>query len=437
MLEWQGHSLLGLRAAQGLPAWEIELLKPDMSPTEIQKPIMPKITNVVEKLGAYCLILDWIYQTGYARYARQDNGRWIPHGPASADFTAGGTISETANNILISQLLQAMIDELKVGNWEEAVRRGGALGHFLQEPFTPGHSTDNSLFEQIFPDHNPLRHWRLHCCFDSASGEYPPPKPKLAGTTAVEAAFYLFNYIKKGIRSARAMIGPVIEAAYRGEKPQDNQNIYRALLCKQSEMSAYITACAWHTAFCIAFNRFEREEIEQLKTFDLTTAIPYYMHPSKYVHIVADKLVNENGWLIPIDVWGENKTEVRFDHGFGMYGHSGYKYFINGQFSQFRFKLGMPSRILDQQNEHTHLCFSIETDPGENALFSEDIEYEARARPLKVELKAFEPVKEYTVDIRGAGTLIISSRSIPYTKEDGEVCYATADLAMINPVLIR
>ena len=432
-MDWSGHAILGLRAAQGLPEWEIDLLKPDMSQEEIGKPFMPPINNVTEKLGAYCLILDWIYQSEYASYARNADGSWVPHHPVSSP---GGGVSETGNNALIAELLEKIIRSLKNGEWEETVRQAGVLGHFLQEPFTPGHSTPNALFEQFFPDPNPLRHWRLHFCFDSASGDFPPPRPVLMGKTPKEAAFRIFNYIKKGIRSGRALIGPVIAAAYRGETIDENKHIYQALLCRQSEMASFITCCAWHTAFCIAFDRFDEKELEGLKTFDLVEAEPYYMHPSKYVHIVPNKLADAKGWLQPIEVWGENKSICRFEKGFGMFGHSGYKYFINGNFSRFNFKLGMPARITNLQNEHTDLRFSIEVDSGQNNSTSEDIEYKAQARPLEVRLRAGEPVREYSVDIRNADTLIISSRSIPYTTEAGEVCYATADLAIIDPVLI-
>ena len=433
-MDWSGHAILGLRAAQGLPEWEIDLLKPDMSPGEISKPFMPPINNVREKLGAYCLILDWIYQSEYASYARLPDGSWIPHHPVSAP---GGGVSEKGNNEFIAALLEKMICELRTGRWEEAVRQAGALGHFLQEPFTPGHSTPNTLFEEFFPDPNPTRHWRLHTCFDSASGNFAPPKPELLGTTAKEAAFRIFNYIKKGIRSGRALIGQVISSAYRGENIEENRHIYQALLCRQSEMSSYITCCAWHTAFCIAFERFEENALASLSTFDLVDAIPCYMHPSKYVHIVPNRLADENGRLLPIEVWGENKSICRFEKGFGLFGHSGYKYFINGNFSRLNFKLGMPVRITKLQNEYTDLRFSVEIDTGENLSTSEDIEYNAKSRPLEVRLRAGEPVKAYSVDIRGADTLILSSRSIPYTTSDGEVRYATADLAIIDPVLIR
>lgn len=433
-MDWSGHGILGLRAAQGLPQWETDMLKPDMSEAEIGKPFMPPITNVTEKLGAYCLILDWIYQKEYAPYARLEDGSWVPHHPV---YGPTGGISEPGNNDLIIDFFEKIIHALKTAQWEEAVRQAGAFGHFLQEPFTPGHSTSNALFEQFFPDPNPLRHWRLHYCFDSASGDFAPPVPVLMGTTPKEAAFRIFNYIKKGIRSGRALIGDVVAAAYRGNTLEENQHVYKALLRRQSEMSSYITCCAWHTAFCIAFDRFEEKELAALGNFDLTEAEPYYMHPSKYVHIVPGKLADAKGWLRPIEVWGENKSIRTFEKGFGLFGHSGYKYFINGNFSHFSFKLGMPARITELQNEHTDLHFSIEVDSGQNDSTSEDIEYKAQARPLECRLRAGEPVKEYSVDIRGADTLIISSRSIPYTTEAGEVRYATADLAIIDPVLIR
>ena len=89
------------------------------------------------------------------------------------------------------------------------------------------------------------------------------------------------------------------------------------------------------------------------------------------------------------------------------------------------------------QDEHTLLHFTIETDDKENTLYSEDIEYEASARPLEVTLHAFEPVREYCVDIRGAKTLIISSRCTPYINDQGVTVYSCPDLAILDPELIR
>ncbi len=439
MLEWQGHALLGLRAAQGMPSWELDLIRPDMSPETIGKPFMPEIRSVADKLGAYCLILDWIYQPGFDRYCRQENGRWIPHGPAAEDFTGQGALSMTANHILIETLMNAMIAELRAGNWEEAVCRAGVLGHFLQEPFTPGHAMDNMLFEEIFPDPDPTRHIRLHHYFDCASGDFPPPKPRLMGRTVPEAALYLFNEIRSGIAEGKKMVGPVVEAAYRGKDMKDSEAVRKALLCKQSERAAFATVSAWHTAFCIAFDRFDPAETEPLHACDLVGLNPFFWHPSHYTHLLPDCLVCR-GRKVPIEVWdkGENGelTGRKFAHGFGMYGHGGAKFYVNGIFSEIRFKLGMPSGYTDGQDCHTRLHFAVETDDRENKLFSEDIEYEAKKRVFEVELGAREPLREVRADIAGAKTLILSSRAIPYTDEKGETRYSVPDLAIIDPVLI-
>ena len=433
-MEWQGHALLGLRAAQGLPAWEIAMLKPDMSPEAINRPYMPEIKSVTDKLGAFCLILDWIYQKEFSAYCRQPNGRWIPHGPATDSY--GSALSLTTNVAIIEEMLQKMIAALRAQDFEEAVRHAGVIGHFLQEPFTPGHSVDNMLFEEFFPDPDPTRHIRLHCYFDCASGDFKPPKPHLMGRTIQEAATWLLNEVRLGIREAKKMIEPVVRSVYRG----DPDYVRKALLCRQSEWASFITASAWHTAFCIAFDRFDSAETAGMDQTKLTNLLPFFWHPGHYTHLLPGCLVDNKGHRIPIDVWAldknGNKTERRFEEGFGIYGHSGAKFYVNGVFSKLRFKLGMPSRKLDGQTEHADLHFAIEVDDKENTLFSEDIEYEAKNRVLELNLKAGETLREYEVDISGAKTLIISSRATPYTDEKGETRYSVPDLVIIEAVLI-
>ena len=436
MRDWSGHAILGLRAAQGLPEWEIDLLKPDMRAEVIGKSFMPEIRSTAEKLGAYCLILDWIYQDEFRSYGIQRDGKWIPHGPASSDFTANGQISETANLILISNMMRNMIRALKTGNWEEAVKYAGVLGHFLQEPFTPGHSTDNTLFAEFFPDPDPTRHWRLHYCFDCACGDFPPPHPSLMGRSTEEAAFHLFDFIKHGISSARALIKPVIEAAYRGKTMQESEHVRKALLRPQSEMASYITASAWHTAFCIAFDRFDPAESAACDVCDMTRLKPYFWHPSYYAKLLPGVLLDSAGRKHPLDIWDAERKEMRCERGFALYGHAGVKFFVNGLFRKFRCGLGMPSRLTRGQTEHTKLCFKVETDSSENAVFSEDINYMAEKTVLEICLGAFEPLQRFELDISGAKTLIISSRATPYCDRNGQMCFDVPDLVLVEPELL-
>lgn len=437
MMNWYGHALLGRRAAQGLPKWEINKLKPDMRDETIKRPFMPEIHDTADKLGAYCLIMDWVYQDEFRKYGLLSERKWIPHGPADSEFSANGKISEYANNKLIADLLNAMILELKEENWEEAIKRAGVLGHFLQEPFTPGHSTDNELFAQLYPDPNPNRHWRLHFCFDCASDDFPPPKPELMGRTPEEAAFHIFNYIKKGILSGRALIGPVIEAAYRGKTMAESEQVRKALLCPQSEMAAFITVSAWHTAFCIAFDQFNSTELEALDICDVTKLKPYFWHPSYYAELLPGTLLDPAGNKHPMDVWKDSeRNEIRYDRGFALYGYAGVKFYINGLYRKFRCKIGMPSRLLRGQTANTSVCFKVETDSRENPVFSEEIEYHAEKAVWKESLKAFEAVREIEADITGAVSLILSAKAEPYKNENGETCFDVPDLVIIEPELV-
>ena len=434
-MEWMGHSLLGLRAAQGLPEWEIALLDTDMSDEAIRKSYMPEINNVREKLGAYCLILDWVYQKEFEHYARQSNGKWVPHAPVGADFTAGGgkPLCYSANVQLLMNLFENLVNALRKKDWNEAICHAGVIGHFVQEPFTPGHSFDNKLFLELFPDPDPGRNIKLHWSFDRASGDFPPPEPRLLGTDIPEAASNLFAEMYKGMKEGFRYIEPVIKATYRGDPPE----VFRSILAGQSRKAAAATANAWHTAFCIAFNRFDQEESEKLLRTDLCSIPPYDHHLNTLDNLVYNCITGTDGRKQPMIVIDENGDgEKTFSRGFSLYGHGSVKYYLNGVYSKLRFYLGMPSQMLRGQTEHTLLDFSVETDDKENTVYSEDICYEA-TRVYGEELRAGMPLHRVEVDITGAKTVIISSRATPWINEQGVACFSVPDLVIAEPELIK
>ena len=434
-MEWTGHALLGLRAAEGLPEWEINLLKTtDMSDESIRRAFMPEIRNIREKLGAYCLILDWVYQEEFAHYARLDNGKWVPHAPVSSNFTAEGcgkNLSFSANVKLLSDLLERLIESLKKGDMDEAICRFGAIGHFVQEPFTPGHSFDNKLFQELFPDPDPGRNLKLHWAFDCASGDYPPPKPRLLGKTIPEAANNLFSEMYKGMKHGYRYIAPVISSVYRGDPPE----VRKAILAGQSEWAAIVTASAWHTAFCIAFDKFNQEELNALDSTDLTSIPPYDYHLNTLDNLISGCITGPDGKKQPMTVFTDD-GEQTFSKGFSLYGHGSVKFYLNSVYSKFRCYLGMPSRMLRGQDEHARLDFSIETDDVENTVYSEDICYNG-TRIYSAELSAGMKLQKIEVDISGAKCLIISSRAVPWINEQGIATFSVPDLVIAEPELIK
>lgn len=434
-MNWDGHALLGLRAAEGLPEWEIELLKTDLSQETIRRPCMPEIRTVREKLAAYCLIPDWIYQKEFERYARLPNGKWLPHTPVDSECSAGGgkTVSFSANVQLLSALFEDLIHDLQNADWDSAICRAGAMGHFIQEPFTPGHAFDNRLFQELFPDPDPGRNLKLHWAFDCAGGAFPPPKPHLLGQTIPEAANLLFSQMFKGMKRGYRYIEPVIRSVYRGDSPE----VRRALLMGQSELAAQATVSAWHTAFCIAFDRFASEETRLLDGMDLNVLPPYDHHLNILDNLVCDCITGTDGRKHSMTVRsGDASSEQTFAKGFALYGHGGIKYYLNGVYSKFCCYLGMPSQMLRGQDEHTHLDFSIETDDKENTVYSEDICYNGKKNYTE-ELYAGMPLKSLNVDIRGAKTLILSSRAVPWRDKNGTARFSVPDLIIAEPKLFK
>jgi len=436
-LEFGGHALLGQIAFSTLPQWEKDKFHPDMSPKGLNKPYLPKgITTVEEKTGFMCSIMDLVYYDELRPYVLLPDGRWIPHSPPDANRQAstgsGQPRSNTVFMDMIEWLLNRMLKAVKEGDGEEVIRFGGTLGHFLEEPFTPGHAIDNNLFHRFFPDPDKKRHIRVHHAFDSASGEFKRLQPVLMGTTIPEAAFRLLVEIDRGIRSGMKLVGDVIHSAYAGEPKSAQQKI----LAEQSGLASFVTASAWHTVMSIAFDRFNKKEIRNLETIALTHLVPYFLHHCQYVDMLPGNLVKK-GRKIPIHVWKAKGKEEMVKNGFGMGGHSGIKFFVNGDvYTRFSCRVGLPSRHTEGQTKNTNVRFFVEVDKKENTVYSEDMEYRAK-RVVNIPLIPGEPVRKIDVSIKGARTLILTAQSSSYTSPEGIVRFDIPHVAVCNPILSK
>jgi NPCBM/NEW2 domain-containing protein len=440
-VKWQGHSLLGRKAFEMLPDWEKSLIKPDMSREALNKSYMPSGINTPgDKMAFMCLILDFIYYDEFKRYATLADGRWIPHTPADASFSSsvgsGQPISNSVNSSIIEMLMNNMIIAIKKDDWEEAICHGGALGHFIQEPFTPGHAVDNNIFHELFPDPDEERHMRLHYKFDCASDKFESFLPWLMGLSVQEAVFRIIVEMQKGIKEGKKLIMPLIMSVYQGAPLQEQERI----LAEQSGKAAYLTACVWHTAISIAKNNFVQNEVEKLTNIKLTEIHPYFWHECDYVDMLPGYLV-EKQRKIPIYVWEQNTngslSEKLIKDGFGMGGHMGVKFFVNGNiYKRFSCQVGLASRHVEGQDEHTNTIFSVEIDSTENAVYSEDMEYKAE-RIFETRLMPGKAVKTIDIDITGAQTLILCARSFPYKDEFGRPAFSIPHIAVCEPILYK
>ncbi|MDP6504832.1 MAG: hypothetical protein QF886_14530, partial [Planctomycetota bacterium] len=149
----------------------------------------------------------------------------------------------------------------------------------------------------------------------------------------------------------------------------------------------------------------------------------------------------KNSRTIPIHVWttnGDGRREQQIGKGFGMGGHMGAKFAVNGEVhSRFRCRAGLPSQHTEGQCEHTDTRFFVELDEQENTVYSEDIEY--RATPVfERQLVPGEPVVEVDVDISRAKTLILKTQCQPYKNpETGQQQWFVPHVAICEPTLIK
>ncbi len=438
---WKGHALLGRIAFDTLPAWEQALIKPDMSTSAMTQPYIPEyVKSVADKTGFMCSILDLIYYKDCRPFATLPDGRWIPHSPPDSNMqsscSSGHPRSPVATIELITWLMTRMIDAIRENEWEEAIRFGGALGHFLQEPFTPGHAVDNQLFHEFFPDPNPQRHIRLHHAFDSASAFFEPKPPVLMGSTTAEAAYRLYLEIERGIREGKKLISTLIQTVYDGH----TDLVRQAILANQCKSAVFVTASAWHTAISIAQDQFSDTELQNLDCLDLTEVTPYFVHHWYYTDLLPGHLV-QNGLKIPIHVWEKSPTgdlaEKLVHKGFGMGGHMAFKFFIDGgTYPWLSLQVGLPSRQKQGQDEHTSTTFYIDIDPDYNEVYSEDIEYGAQT-VFALRLKPGQAVQDVLVDVSKARSLIIRAQTDPYEDEDGKINFSIPHIAVCNPLLSK
>ena len=427
---WESHALLGMHSVRSLPAWELELLR-KIPPSGPELKLFPACQNGAEQLAASCLLMDWIYDPVFAGYARQANGSLFPHMLPDADgqgaFFAGNAPSPEITAVLIEQKMQEALCAWQKKNYLDFFRHAGILGHFLQDITAPTHVISPGLLRNLFPDPEPSRYASLQGCYTIAEN-LPLPEPSLAGRTVQEAAFHLMNDAFWAADRAQKLIPELMQAVYA----RSTEDCCR-ILKQPATDAALLTARAWHTVFSLAAGRLPEQELEKLSVFPLDQLFPVYKHPSLYAGTNMGVLCLD-GKKRPLRLRNGDTTET-FRSGFGMTGHSGFKFYLHGQFSTLRFTVGLAdhkSSLLPRID----LRFTVETTQGWNQIFSEDMNFNGEVI-YETRLTPDTPLIDITVDLHHAGTLIFASHATPYKTPDGEIAFDIPHLAVVSPILIR
>lgn len=253
------HILMGRYAFGALPAWQQHFWK-----------------GQGDQIARNCLVPDAYFtqKEKYARYCVMGNGRVIPHGPTDDCWTELPFVQRPCTGphrytirYYLDRLVQSIADERHT----DSALFAGVLGHFLQDSSQPAHLVHNDwLYQLVAPPEG--RHLHLHREMDGADPDETALQsisPRLMGTTVAEATFHLQTQYERMIQASLAQVVPLIQAAYAG----DEAAATRAITAPYAT-ATWLTASAWHTAHCIASERFEDHERQALNTAGLS-GVPY------------------------------------------------------------------------------------------------------------------------------------------------------------------
>ena len=408
------HARLGVQAAALLPSWEQQLLLIPPSGEELQ--LLPRCDSALEQLAFDCLLMDWLYDERFRHLALQENGALIPHMMPDLNgdgaFFSGHPVHPGKCFEIVRYLLGNAVEELKKGRIHCFCRRAGILGHFLQDLTAPTHNIQSKVLRQLFPDPVPERLEGLKYCYETAP-DLGGKTPVVMGDTLDRAAFFITNQALKYADDSRRFLPELISASYRRDHAQ-----CCGILRTPARWAVELSADAWHTAFALAFNRFDGTVFPE--KIPLTHLYCAAHHPDIYAYTVSGNFLFD-GKKYPLTLI-DGAQGKNFVSGIAMTGHSGMKYFTGGIFSKVTFTLGLAEHP-SSYDKHINLDFSVETDREwcENA--SLDMEY-GTARRISVNMTPGQPCRPIEADISGSAALIFASRATPYMDHGGSVNFA-------------
>lgn len=421
------HARLGIQAAALLPEWEQELLSSPPQGEELQ--LLPPCANSAEQLAYDCLLMDWLYDPRFRHLALAENGRLLPHmlpdRNGDGAYQSGNPVDPEMCVKLTAYLLQNAVNELRNNNISAFCRRAGVLGHFLQDLLPPSHNLRSIERYQLFP-HPEAGHFGGATSGYEIAADLGGKVPVIAGCDIATAAFHLANTALKYAHASRSLIPQLMAAGYAG-----NRELCREILRTPARQAVELTAQAWHTAFSIAYGKFNASEVDALQAMPLTELYCAYHHPDIYAHCGNDGFCFD-GTMQKLRLLTQD-GEQDFLNGFGLTGHSGMKFFTGGIFSRLTFTAGLAAHKTSFL-PHIDLDFSVETSPKWQENFSLDMEY-GGIRQAEHRFHPGTPAETFDLKLNDAGTLIFASRAQAYTNEKGMIAFDIPHIGIVEPVL--
>ena len=287
----QPHLAITRGALEVLPAWQKELLGPELA-----------------ALGdRYCMIPDHVFtDKENARFAQMESSPGVVY----LEKLHLPQPTQSANLETVRYFVDKAVASWKTGATGDAARYLGTLCHLIEDFGSPSHTLprDNmfTLFQQFLPPTERMQGQLLHGPVENGDftvslGDYPP---QLLGTSVAEASWHLLHRIHQGILNARSTTLPIIQALYAGD---DAARVRHQL--KAATVDGQIVADLIHTVICLGTDRFDPDSARRLDRVTLSELWPV---EAEHLYYPQAQFFSQPYWGHPaVNAVLENGTTAR------------------------------------------------------------------------------------------------------------------------------
>ena len=245
--------------------------------------------------------------------------------------------------------LHNVIQELKAGNGDEAMKFLGVLCHWNEDPLSPtahGSPASDALLRQLVPPPREKENFNYILGYGGIGdiGKYTladePYTPRLLGASIPEAAARIYQTQKRLKFRIAAAIVPIIQSTMYGDGSKADEERAKGAL-----RNAKFIADMIYTVFCLAADKIDPGESAKLQTQRLTEWVSDSLrtkagHPYYVVPYLVDQAMDAKRKLHPLAFSGP-AGQVAFGYGTGTPSNIRYSIPSSGVFAKFTCRAGL------------------------------------------------------------------------------------------------
>ncbi|MFH2069072.1 MAG: NPCBM/NEW2 domain-containing protein [Candidatus Omnitrophota bacterium] len=255
---------------------------------------------------------------------------------------------------------QKIAETLKKNKIEEAAKFAGVFIHVLEDAAACLHclegpdGADIFVLDRFFLPPEKMKYLTPGMVMaepDDADFDLRGYRPKLLGTSILEAVFNLYQRYCEVITHNRLRMVPIVLHTFSGRRNQAN-----SMRSEVNKTSAQIVADALHTASCIAFSRFEKQQVKYLKKIHLNSLKPvsfprHLSIPYRFTPIIRNCCLDNNRRPVPLRLKlkrGGKVQVVVFAEGMGTGCHAEYRIVYElpaNVYTRFKCAVGLHSEL--------------------------------------------------------------------------------------------